>query len=215
MKRVANKKILVLFWWNRLLWCSILNQEWKSEVHSTPPIRQCILWTAFFSPSDTGLPSHKTDEMEEKLKHQRNPHACTPLYLSSKLQLGKLVKMYQWKGMEISSAALELKPWRVGKSEEAVKHLESLRLSPLERRRKTRRHPKCCIPLHLALLHPFSCPDPSVMEDPRPSDFEMKARSSGAVLIWIHSHWSPPRSPPDLLLPLWDWSACWSFQVED
>lgn len=33
--------------------------------------------------------------------------------------------------MEITSAALELKPWWVGMSKEAVKHLENLRLSPL------------------------------------------------------------------------------------
>lgn len=34
--------------------------------------------------------------------------------------------------MEMTSAALELKPWWVDKSKEAVKHLENLRLSPLE-----------------------------------------------------------------------------------
>lgn len=34
--------------------------------------------------------------------------------------------MYESKGMEITSAALELKPWWVGKNKEAVEHLENL-----------------------------------------------------------------------------------------
>lgn len=88
-----------------------------------------------------------------------------------KLVLGNLVKMYKSEGMEIISAALELKPWLVGKNKEAVKHLENLRLSPLEPSRnfkEDQRHSKCCIPLHLALLHQFSCPHHTVVEDPHP-----------------------------------------------
>lgn len=83
--------------------------------------------------------------------------------------------MYKSEGMEIISAALELKPWLVGKNKEAVKHLENLWLSPLEPSRNFKedlRHPKCCIPLHLALLHPFSLSSPHSCGRSTPPDLK-------------------------------------------
>lgn len=55
-----------------------------------------------------------------------------PVQSLSKLVLGDLVKMCESNGMEITSAASELKPWWAGRSKEAVKHLVNLRLSPRE-----------------------------------------------------------------------------------
>lgn len=68
--------------------------------------------------------------MEGKVKHQRNPLRTLTLISVqslSKLVLGNLVNIYESKKRRaITSAALELKPWWVVKSEEAVKHLENL-----------------------------------------------------------------------------------------
>lgn len=46
------------------------------------------------------------------------------------------------------------------------------------------RHPKCCIPLHLTLLHPCAPSRPHRHERPMPVEFEMRDRSSGATLMW-------------------------------
>lgn len=75
--------------------------------------------------------------------------------------------------MEITSAALELKPWWVGRSKEAVKHLENLWLF-----KKTRGIPNVAF-LFISLCSTrFSCPEYTVMENPRPSDEGQEFRST-------------------------------------
>lgn len=66
----------------------------------------------FFPSPVADLSSYKTVKTGEKVKHQRNPHA---ILHDSKLLLGNLVlkkkKMHKSKGMQITSAAFELKTW--------------------------------------------------------------------------------------------------------
>lgn len=80
--------------------------------------------------------------------------------------------MYEAKGMEMTSAALELKPWWVGKSKEAVEHLENLRLSPLETSRailnKIRGIPNVAFLFILLCFTRFPCPDHTVMKTHAP-----------------------------------------------
>lgn len=82
--------------------------------------------------------------------------------------------MNESKGMEITSAALELKPWWVEKKrKEAVKHLENLRVSPLEdfqRKLEASQMLHSSSPRFAPPVFPVlaAC----VMEDPRPSDLK-------------------------------------------
>lgn len=113
----------------------LCNISTNTKLHCIILIYLFILWIVFFSPSVTNLQSYKNRRNWMKSKAPKKS-SCTLTVISvqslSKLVFGNFVKMYKSKRMEITSAALELKPWWVGKSKEAVKHLENLQRSPLK-----------------------------------------------------------------------------------
>lgn len=209
----------------------LCNIATNTNLHRIIPIYQFILGIVFFSPSDTDLSSYKTGgKMEGKVKHQRNPLRTLTLISVqslSKLVLGNLVNIYESKkkkSYNFSSFRIKTmvggEEWRGGEALGKPVIISTLRLL-----KKTRGIPNVAF-LFISLCSTrFPCPDHTAVEDPRPSWFEMRDRSSGAPLIWCHSNWSPPRSPPPppsppppdlLLLPsTWDWSACWSVRMED